>query len=45
MRALVEAGAGVNYATNEGRTALHGAADNGHSEVVRTLALAGAEVN
>jgi len=45
VRALVEAGAEMNYADNEGWTALYGAATNGHTEVVRTLAVAGAEVN
>ena len=45
VRALVEAGAEVNHADNEGLTALHGAAAYGHVEVTKALLEAGAEVN
>src|SRR3954451_12190882 len=43
--ALLEQGANANYVLPGGRTALHWAAANGHSEVVRVLIDRGAEVN
>jgi len=37
FRALVEEGAEVDHVRNDGYTALHAAAQNGHLEVVRAL--------
>ena len=45
MRALIEAGADINKATDNGATALYIGAENGHEAVVRALIEAGADVN
>ena len=45
MRALIEAGADVNKAYDNGVTPLLCAAQKGHEAVVRTLSEAGADVN
>lgn len=45
IRALLDAGADVNYRNNTGETALMKAAANDDLEAVRTLILAGADVN
>ncbi len=44
VKALVESGADVNYATSGGWTAAMAAADNGHLEVLRYLALKKADL-
>ncbi len=44
VRSLLRAGADVNAAQNDGMTALHWAASNGHAEIARTLLYAGATV-
>ena len=45
MRALIEAGADINKATDNGRTPLLFAAQENHEAVVRALIEAGADVN
>jgi predicted LPLAT superfamily acyltransferase len=45
LRALVEAGAAVDHASNDGCTALWVAAHHGHVEAMQALLAAGAEVN
>ena len=45
MRALIEAGADVNKAMDDGATPLYVAAQEGHEAVVRALIEAGADVN
>ena len=45
MRALIEAGADVNKATDVGATPLYIAAQNGHEAVVRALIELGADIN
>ncbi len=44
-KALLEAGADVNQASNKGWTPLHWAAWNGRTETVKMLLEAGADVN
>ncbi len=44
VRSLLRGGADVNAAQNDGMTALHWAAANGHTEIARTLLYAGATV-
>ena len=43
MRLLLEAKANVDAKANDGRTALHWAAENGHEAVVKLLLEKGAE--
>ena len=45
VRTLMEAGADVNKATDDGVTPLYMAAYKGHEAMVRTLMEAGADVN
>jgi hypothetical protein len=45
VRLLLEAGADVNVAANDGQTALMRAADYGHAETLRLLIDSGADVN
>ena len=45
VKALIEAGADVNKAKNDGETPLYMAASNGHEAVVKALIEAGADVN
>ena len=45
LRALIEAGADVNKAMDNGATPLYMAAQNGHEAVVRALIEFGADVN
>ena len=45
VRALIEAGADVNKAKDDGVTPLYIATCNGHEAVVRALIEAGADVN
>lgn len=44
LKALLRAGADVNAASNEGQTALHIAAQQGHHRIVKQLLAAGAAV-
>ena len=45
VRALIEAGADVNQATEEGETPLYIAAQDGREAVMRALIQAGADIN
>ena len=45
VKALIEAGADVNKARDDGWTPLYTAASNGHEAVVKALIEAGADVN
>ena len=45
VKALIEAGADVNKARNDGWTPLYSAASKGHEAVVKALIEAGADVN
>ena len=45
VKALIEAGADVNKAADDGETPLYTAASNGHEAVVTALIEAGADVN
>ena len=45
VRVLVEKGADINKARNDGATPLHVASQNGHADVVRILVERGADIN
>ncbi len=45
VRALIQAGAEINKAAENGETPLYTAAERGHEAVVRALIEAGADVN
>ena len=45
VRALIEAGADVNKASDDGTTPLYVSTQEGHDAVVRVLIVAGADIN
>jgi ankyrin repeat protein len=45
VSAMIEGGADINKAKNNGCTPLHTASENGHVEVVRALVEGGADID